>query len=180
MTRCTKTIEELSAYMDGEVTLEEELALRRHLDGCPTCQQMISLFATLKDTVTRATEVYPLPHTLRVVLKERPQPPRWSLFSWTLFLKGGLIAALLFLTFAVGAGLIGERRIESPANLLAQTLVSHHRTTPSGPDELGISSEDPTAITAWFHTQLPFPVRVSTLAEAHLLGGQICTLWGAP
>lgn len=180
MARCTKTIEELSAYMDGEAAFEEELALRRHLDGCPSCQQMMALFVALKDTVTSAAEVYLLPHSLRVVLRERPQPLRWPVFSWNLFFKGGLIAALLFIAFTVGAGLVRQRYASQPEDLLAHTLIAQHRSLNPEANELGISSENPDVVAAWFHTQLPFPVRVSSLTGAHLLGGQISLLLGAP
>lgn len=180
MARCTKTTEELSAYIDGEVSPEEELLLRRHLDRCPTCQQTLTLFSALKDTVASAVEVYPLPHALRVVLKERPQSLRWPLFSWTPFLKGGLIAALVLFAFIAGAGLVRQRRSPQPEDLLASTLVAQHQSVSPEADELGISSEDPDVVAAWFQTQLSFPVRVPHLAEARLLGGRIKSLGGAP
>jgi len=74
MTPCTKTLEDLSAFIDGELAPEEELALRRHLDACSSCQQMTQIFSALKETVTRTAEVYPLPPTLRIALHVRPQP----------------------------------------------------------------------------------------------------------
>jgi hypothetical protein len=102
------------------------------------------------------------------------------LFSWTPFLKGGLIAALLLLAFIAGAGLVRQRRSPQPEDLLASTLVAQHQSVSPEADELGISSEDPDVVAAWFQTQLSFPVRVPHLAEARLLGGRIKSLGGAP
>ena len=114
MTDCTTTIGELSAYTDGELTVEEELLFRRHLKECPACQQMMGILATLKESVTGSVELYPLPRALRVVLQLHPQPQRWSLFSWGLFLRRGLVVALLFLAFAVGAGLVRKNGVTFP------------------------------------------------------------------
>jgi anti-sigma factor RsiW len=101
---CTTTIGELGAYTDGELTAEEELVLRRHLKECPACQQMTGILVTLKEAVTSSIELYPLPRALRVVLHPRPQPQRWSLFSWGLFLRRGVITSLLLLALTVEAG----------------------------------------------------------------------------
>ena len=104
MTYCTTTIGELSAYTDGELAAEEELLLRRHLKECPACRQMTGILAALTESVTSSVETYPLPRALRVVLHPRPQPQRWSLFSWGLFLRRGAITSLLFLALTVEAG----------------------------------------------------------------------------
>jgi len=180
MTRCTTTIAELSAYTDGELSTEEELLLRRHLDVCLTCQKMTEILSALKETVTSSAEVYPLPRTLRVSIQLRPPPRRWSFFPWGTFLRRGLIAALLFLAFAGGAGLVRKRDIALPDDLLAQTLVTHHLQTVAGADDLGISSNDPQVVAAWFQTQVPFPVQVSSFADGRLLGGRVKMLLDQP
>lgn len=39
MTDCDRMLEAISRLLDGELDAEEELALRRHLAGCPACRQ---------------------------------------------------------------------------------------------------------------------------------------------
>lgn len=102
MTRCLTTMGELSAYADGELTMEEELALRLHIDGCSICQQMTKVLGVLKETVTSNAETYPLPRTLRVALQMQPPPRRWGSFSRGLFFRRGLLVTLFFLMRAVG------------------------------------------------------------------------------
>jgi anti-sigma factor RsiW len=103
------------------------------------------------------------------------------LLSWaTPFFKGGVIAALLLIAFLAGAGLVRQRGAVQPDDMLARALVAHHRSTDTSMDELGISSEDPNAVATWFQTQLPFPVRVSVLTDAHLLGGRVRSVFGEP
>ena len=77
---CATTIGELSAYTDGELTAEEELLLRYHLEECPVCQQMTGILAVLKETVTSSVEMYPVPRALRVAFQPRPQLQCWFLF----------------------------------------------------------------------------------------------------
>jgi anti-sigma factor RsiW len=141
---------------------------------------MTEVLSTLKETVTGSAEMYPLPRTLRASLLLRPPPRRWSLFPWGTFLRRGLIAALLFLAFAVGAGLVRKRDVGLSDDLLAQTLVTHHLHVSSGADDLGISSDDPDVVAAWFQTQVPFPVQVSSFADGHLLGGRVGVLHDQP
>ena len=75
MMACLKTLEDLSAYIDVELEPLEELALRRHLDICVSCQQAIRTLTALKETVTRTATVHPLPPTLRAAVQV---PPRLS------------------------------------------------------------------------------------------------------
>ena len=72
MMPCTKTFEDLSAFVDGEMAPEEELALRRHLDTCISCQGAMKTLSALKETVARTAEVHPLPRSLRGTLPVHP------------------------------------------------------------------------------------------------------------
>lgn len=103
MKPCPKTLQDLSPYIDGELEPMEELALRRHLDTCSSCRRQVRTLTALKETVTRTAAVYPLPHTLRVMLQTLPKPARRGLSTLTSFFKAGwlLVFALMILTAAI-------------------------------------------------------------------------------
>ena len=48
MKRCDIALEELSAFVDGELDAAGELELRRHLDVCSRCTQFVAGLAHLK------------------------------------------------------------------------------------------------------------------------------------
>jgi len=64
--------------------------------------------------------------------------------------------------------------------VLAHALVAHHLRTIAGSEDLGISSDDPETVAAWFQDQVPFPVRVSSSDSGRLLGGRVASLLGQP
>jgi len=46
--RCRKLLEQVSRYLDGDLTPAERRAVAKHLENCPCCQQMAD---SLKHTV---------------------------------------------------------------------------------------------------------------------------------
>ena len=182
MTPCMKTLEDLSAFVDGELGPEEELALRRHLDTCVSCQQMVNMLAALKEMVARTAEVHPLPRSLRGILPVRPRESRWrTFFPFAQTFRVGLVFSLMLIAFAAGSGITRQRGTTTNQHSpLMQALVAYHIDTSSRPSDLGISSADPGVIETWFQEQVPFPVRVSSLRNARLLGGNVRSLLGQP
>ena len=45
--RCIDFVEEVTAYLDGEVDSAERARIERHLEGCPGCQAAIEQFQTV-------------------------------------------------------------------------------------------------------------------------------------
>ncbi|MDQ7850370.1 MAG: zf-HC2 domain-containing protein [Armatimonadota bacterium] len=78
------TERQLSAYLDREVTPEEEAAVRRHLSGCPSCQEELSRLERVRRLLAGLPE-RPLPESfwpeLRSALGGRREPPWQSLFA---------------------------------------------------------------------------------------------------
>lgn len=175
---CPKAFEELSAYSDGSLTSDEELSFRRHIDTCSLCQQKMKVLFALKDSVARSAEVYPIPHTLREAVRALPQPASRSIFhfSWT---TNATLALVLFLAVSSVVSWVwhrgpGQARPEE----IAQVLVADHIHFLQEPNALEISSADPAAVTAWFQSKVPFPVRIVPLHDARLIGGRLCSLLG--
>jgi anti-sigma factor RsiW len=45
--RCVELVEEISAYIDGELDDVERARIERHLKGCPGCRAAIDQFQTV-------------------------------------------------------------------------------------------------------------------------------------
>jgi anti-sigma factor RsiW len=45
--RCVDFVEEISAYLDGELDDPERARIGRHLEGCPGCRAAIDQFQTV-------------------------------------------------------------------------------------------------------------------------------------
>jgi anti-sigma factor (TIGR02949 family) len=45
--RCIDLVDEISAYLDGELDDVERSRIERHLEGCPGCQAAIDQFQTV-------------------------------------------------------------------------------------------------------------------------------------
>ncbi len=77
MMRCARAQEELSAYLDEELTAQEKAELRAHLDGCAACRAELEALRATVDSV-RALPRTPAPAGFRdgvmAKLKEAPAP----------------------------------------------------------------------------------------------------------
>lgn len=45
--RCIEFVDEVSAYLDGDVDAAERERIERHLEGCPGCRAAIDQFQTV-------------------------------------------------------------------------------------------------------------------------------------
>ena len=46
--RCIDFVDEISAYIDGDVADVERTRIERHLEGCPGCRAAVDQFQTIK------------------------------------------------------------------------------------------------------------------------------------
>lgn len=58
---CRRVINSISAYVDGELTGEEMLEMRRHLSGCPDCREEYESVRLVKFSIARLKTVAPRP-----------------------------------------------------------------------------------------------------------------------
>jgi anti-sigma factor RsiW len=171
-------MEDLSAYVDGALQRQEELALRFHLDDCAACRQKVKTLLALKETVTRSTEFHPVPDALRESLSAQVRSSRWLFWRHPWGVRPGLALVLLFAVASVAGWWwqqSGERRQYKE---IAQALVAEHIHYVYLPDALEIASADPVTITTWFQSRVPFPVHVPHLQDVRLLGGRLCSPLG--
>ena len=178
MTPCAKPLEELSAYLDGELSPEEERAIQRHLITCTSCQEKVKAFATLEEAVIRSAETALVPQTLHGYVSALSQPSPRSFWGFSRVVKMGLAFALILVVVGLASWWWQQHGAESGPEAIAQALVADHIHYLQELDALEIASADPTTIAEWFHERVPFPVQIPHLHEGRLLGGRLCTLLG--
>lgn len=172
MRTCEIAFETLSAYVDGELSREAELELRRHLDGCEGCRARVEGLLALKEAVTASVEVRPVPHTLRERLRALGPPRRRRPI-------GHALVALAATTLAAVGVAEWARRSAGPSlDGMTQALVADHVHYLHEPDPLQVASSDPERVAAWFDGKVPFRVEIPRLRGATLLGGRLCSLRG--
>ncbi len=172
MKACPFPYETLSSYVDGEVSLDAESSLRRHLDICPSCRRKVEALLTLKAIVAGATEVRPVPHTLRERLSAiEPGAAAWTRLPAAL----AAIAACAILVVAASFWWTGRQGHTDSA---ISTLVADHIHFLQVKTPLEISAADPQSITNWFSDKVDFPVNPPRFRNATLLGARLCSLWG--
>lgn len=177
MTSCDKPLEELSAYLDGELGLEEARTFQHHLSSCTSCQEKVKVLAALEEAVTRSTEVSPAPQALYRYVSSLARPSLWSSLCHARTVKTALAVVLILAATSV-AGRWWQRERQGKPEELAQVLVATHVHYLQVPDALEISSADPTIVTNWFRGRVPFLVKIPQLNDVHLLGGRLCPLLG--
>lgn len=62
---CTETVERLYTYLDGELTDERRLEIKRHLDDCPPCLEAFDFEAELRLVISNRCKDH-VPEELRI------------------------------------------------------------------------------------------------------------------
>jgi hypothetical protein len=107
--------EQLSAYIDGELSAAERAELERHVPGCPECQEALGELRRVHDLLAalpmpKAPRAFALPLDTRLparpaIQQTAPRRSRAGLIQWT-----GAIAAtigLFLLLGSIATGLLG-------------------------------------------------------------------------
>lgn len=178
MTPCATTLEELSAYLDGELSPEEERTLQRHLTTCTSCQEKVKALAALEEAVTRSAETALVPQTLHAYVSALSQPSPWSFWGFSRAVKIVLTSALILVVVGLASWWWQQHGAQSRHEEITQALVADHIHYLQEPGALEITSADPTTVAEWFHQRVPFPVQIPRLHDGRLLGGRLCTLLG--
>ena len=143
-------MEELSAYLDGELGPEEERALQRHLTTCTSCQERVKALAALEDAVTRSAETSPVPQALHAYVSSLSQPSPWSFWGPSRAVKIILAFALLLVVVGLASWWRQHSGERGRHEEIVQALVADHIHYLQVPDALEIASADPAILTDWF------------------------------
>lgn len=173
---CNEYIDAISAYVDGEATLEERVALERHLETCSQCTQRLVSYRSLRHTISLLQGRTPLPEALNArteVLRFRLRGRLWP--SWVNWLSFAVAASAVVLVVL----LVFRERVSTDAHSsLADELVADYvRYLPiTMPAE--VASQDPSVVSRFFADRIEFEPIVPTLTGARLIGGRVCTIEG--
>jgi anti-sigma factor RsiW len=176
MTACPKE-EALSAYLDGALPREEELAVRFHLDECASCRSKVKMLLVLKDTIIRTAESHPVPAQLQEAIHARMRPAWWSFLRNLRTVRPVLALALLLVAVSV-AWWWRDGGTQQEYETLARALVVDHVQYLAGSDPSEIASADPDTLATWFRERVPFPVPIPQPQNMRSLGGRLCSLLG--
>lgn len=163
MSSCPGRVEEISAFLDGELASHEELEIRRHLDACSVCTAWRAQLEALSRGVASSLGQERAPRTLAHRV-QRLQPPAW---------RPRAVAGVAAAAF-VGAALLLSRTNGGEASAIQ--LIEDHRRLVSGETALSVPSSDPGEVAQGLSARLPFRVGVADVAGASLRGGQDCSL----
>jgi anti-sigma factor RsiW len=93
--------QQLSAYLDGELTPGEMTDVREHLAGCPSCRAELDDLRATKRVLGLLRAVDP-PRDLEAGIRTRAdEEPRWRWFAWPRPALAAAAAALALILVAV-------------------------------------------------------------------------------
>lgn len=165
----------LHGYVDGELGLERDLEIERHLEGCPACSSAVTRLQSLRQTLADA----PLYHRAPAALRERiqsslrresrpravfPRLPWWPL---------GLAASLAFIAL-VAWGALRIAALPSAQEMVAQQVVSSHARSLLPGHLYDVESSNQHTVKPWFNGRVDFAPPVKDLDQGFpLKGGRI-------
>lgn len=183
--RCDRTLPQLEAYVDGELRGWRKLAVRRHVNSCPSCAFRHSELLELRARVRAEAPRYAAPAKLRTrVLRllesssaatPRPMPERH--WRWA---GAGALAGCAFSVFAwlAGSALLSQRADHD----LALAAVDAHVRATLGNQLMQIASSDQHTVKPWLSARLDYspPVRDLEGEGFPLRGARIEIIDGSP
>ena len=174
MKRCDIALEELSAFVDGELDAAGELELRRHLDVCSRCTQFVAGLTHLKTAVGRSTVTQPVPPALMREVRRAAPRMRARPVSGPL---AAILAASVLLVLGV---LVWTQQSDTGTSLhpFGTVLVADHVHYAYRPDRLQVEETDPVALRRWFAARLPFEPDFPVARRAQIVGGRVCDIQG--
>lgn len=164
MRSCPGRLEEVSAFLDGELASDEELEFRRHVDTCDVCAAWRAHLEALSRGVAASLGRERAPRTLAHRV-ERLQPPAWRRRAGAGVAAAAVLVVAVLLLGRTGGG-----------DAAAIQLIGDHRRLVSGETALAVPSSDPSEVAQGLSARLPFRVAVAEVTGASLRGGQDCSL----
>lgn len=172
----------IAAQVAGELSREEESAVRRHLDQCPPCRRLAAeqqgVRALLRVRARGLQEDGPplLEERIRQGL-ERADAERGRRGRWVLGTLAAAVAGVWLGTWA-----LNSRGSTAGQEIVAEAVNDHIRSLLSPDTALQVATSDPQALSAWFRGRLDIAVDVPSLTAAglQLRGGRVCYLLDRP
>lgn len=170
-TKCDKTEEMLSAYMDGRLDIQERIRLEQHLQTCQHCQNELDSFRATVDLLHQVPQVSPS-RSFRVAQAE--PAPRWTALP---VLRLATAAAVVLLVLAFTADL--TNLFETTPQPIEQKGSSFSQFSPGESDNEadnagqngGVNGEGALGLTAGGEGRWLRPLEYSLSGTVVVLGG---------
>jgi mycothiol system anti-sigma-R factor len=202
MNLCYEYRFKLLYYLDGDLQENELDDFRAHLDACGDCRASLEEEQALSHLLHRSRPLYPAPAALRsrvsadviqhseskpgrhqgalqMLERERVHPAQRLLSMRVL----AFVVLLLAVLFAFVPNVIRQVRAAS----YEQAAVVAHRSYLDGDRPLGLRSNSPELVTAWFADKVPFHFRLPNAQSApngtlsyRLMGASVVNYRGNP
>ena len=173
-------LDQLDAFIDGELGSNESQAIEQHLADCHPCALRVLSATQLKAATSRAAQRFIAPpDTLgRLAAQLRPQAPKKGarIFSMPNIAWVGLAACI-----ALAVSLLGWQQNRRADALSAELLDQHLATLSSGASPEVLSTDRHT-VKPWFQGKLPFSFNLpeNLPADMTLKGADFTYLNGKP
>ena len=172
------SIDQLSAFVDGELSPDEMERTEQHLIDCHPCALRVLSVTQLKAaTASAGRSVAAPPEALaRLAAQLRQQPAKTAVLSFRPILWAAIAA-----TIALVISLIGWRQAHEASTISAELLDQHLAALSSGASPEVISTDRHT-VKPWFQGKLPFSFNLPEVlpADTTLKGGDLTYLRGQP
>jgi anti-sigma factor RsiW len=179
--------EQISAFIDYELSLDESQALQQHLDVCHACSLRVLSAMQLKGAIAVAGRRFALQPDALIrltasVQARQPHPvkkkPLRRLFAMPAVAWSALAASLVLVV-----GLVVSQQRRENGTLTAELLDQHLATLSSAASPQVISTDRHT-VKPWFQGKLPFsfnlPETTAMPADTMLKGADFTYLRGEP
>jgi anti-sigma factor RsiW len=173
-------LDQLNAFIDGELSSSDSQAIRQHLATCHACALQVLSATQLKAATARAAQrfVTPPEALARLAAQLRPPEPKRTapIYSFRSFGWAALAASLV-----LAVSLIGWWQ-NRQANALSAELLDQHLATLSSGASPEVISTDRHTVKPWFQGKLPFSFNLPDVLppDTTLKGGNLTYLDGQP
>ena len=188
--RSEAEMQTLNAFVDGELTLSEQLAMETRIEHDAALRAEVERLRALRDAVRSNADYHAAPVTLRAGLQQLATPspvarpalrkPNWrgwrDWFGWQPFAIGLISAVVLMWGLGLTPWLGGQQE-----RLLQDAVASHVRAT-LGQRVVDVASSDQHTVKPWLSSKLDFSPAVPDTHPpgANFLGGRVDYLDGHP
>jgi anti-sigma factor RsiW len=187
---CAQVRELLDAYVDGELSPPEAMAVAEHLTTCEECagvyERLLTTVRTLRDGLVKYRAPDLLRARVRSALREEVQPAtpvretkarRRVHVPWR-----ALAAALVLMVASSGITFVATRDHVSAESITRDEVLTSHIRSLMPAHLTDVASNDQHNVKPWFNGRLDFSPSVPRLEDAGfpLLGGRLDYVRGRP